>query len=94
LANYRTAKVGKPKSFTDFRKIIRGKDVDVRLLPLQIHWPLLQLRLLAWRQENTVYVEKPCSHNPNEGEILCRQLKKNMKGNNRWENQRRSMAPM
>jgi predicted dehydrogenase len=64
-----------PKSQKDFRKVLASKDVDVITIATPDHWhtPLAILGLEAGKH---VYVEKPCSHNPQEGEWLVAAHKK------------------
>lgn len=58
-----------PQTETDFRKVLEDKDVDALLIATPDHWhaPMATLGVKAGKH---VYVEKPCSHNPREGEIL------------------------
>ena len=64
-----------PKSYTDFRKSLESKDVDAMVIAAPDHWHA-PASLLAMEAGKHVYVEKPCSHNPNEGEILVQAAKK------------------
>ncbi len=79
------------KSYTDFRKSLESKDVDIMVIAAPDHWHA-PASLLAMEAGKHVYVEKPCSHNPNEGEILIEGAKKYKKviqmGNQRrsWPN--------
>ena len=57
------------ESFGDFRKSLESKDVDTMVIAVPDHWHA-PASLLAMQAGKHVYVEKPCSHNPNEGEIL------------------------
>ena len=59
----------KAKSFVDFRKSLESKDVDALVIAAPDHWHA-PASLLAMQAGKHVYVEKPCSHNPKEGEIL------------------------
>ncbi|MEQ8217522.1 MAG: Gfo/Idh/MocA family oxidoreductase [Arenibacter sp.] len=65
----------KPKTFTDFRKSLESKDVDAMVIAAPDHWHA-PASLLAMEAGKHVYVEKPCSHNPNEGEILVQAAQK------------------
>src|ERR1700694_2149568 len=59
----------------DFRAILRLKDVDAITIATPDHWhtPMALAGLQAGKH---VYVEKPCSHNPAEGQMLVQaQLK-------------------
>jgi predicted dehydrogenase len=53
----------------DFRRILDSKDVDAITIATPDHWhtPMAIAGLQAGKH---VYVEKPCSHNPAEGEML------------------------
>jgi len=64
-----------PKADKDFRKTREAKDVDVITIATPDHWhaPMAILGLEAGKH---VYVEKPCSHNPHEGELLIEAQKK------------------
>lgn len=58
-----------PKGFGDFRKSLESKDIDALVIAAPDHWHA-PASLLALQAGKHVYVEKPCSHNPREGEIL------------------------
>ncbi|MBV8629451.1 MAG: Gfo/Idh/MocA family oxidoreductase, partial [Silvibacterium sp.] len=64
-----------PAADTDFRKVLESKDVDVITIATPDHWhtPLAVYGLKAGKH---VYVEKPSSHNPREGELLVEAQKK------------------
>jgi len=64
-----------PVKEKDFRKILKSKDVDVITIATPEHWhaPMAIMGLQAGKH---VYVEKPCSHNPHEGELLVQAQKK------------------
>ncbi len=59
----------KPEVFGDFRKSLESKDIDVLVVAAPDHWHA-PAALLAMQAGKHVYLEKPCSHNPREGEIL------------------------
>ncbi|MEQ6119171.1 Gfo/Idh/MocA family oxidoreductase [Reichenbachiella sp. MALMAid0571] len=63
------------ESFVDFRKSLESKDVDAMVIAAPDHWHA-PASLLALEAGKHVYVEKPCSHNPKEGEILVEAAKK------------------
>lgn len=65
----------KPQGFGDFRKSLESADVDVLVIAAPDHWHA-PAALLALQAGKHVYVEKPCSHNPREGEILTEATKK------------------
>jgi predicted dehydrogenase len=58
-----------PKAVPDFRRILDDKDVNILVVATCNHWhaPAAILGCVAGKH---VYVEKPCSHNPREGELL------------------------
>lgn len=64
-----------PVADGDYRKVLASKDVDVITIAMPDHWhaPMAILGLQAGKH---VYVEKPSSHNPREGEILVEAQKK------------------
>jgi predicted dehydrogenase len=58
-----------PRSVPDFRKALEDKDVDALVVAAPDHWHA-PAALLASAAGKHVYLEKPCSHNPHEGELL------------------------
>jgi predicted dehydrogenase len=64
-----------PQMTGDFRNVLAAKDVDVITIATPDHWhaPMAILGLKAGKH---VYVEKPSSHNPREGELLVAAQKK------------------
>lgn len=65
----------KPRLVKDFRKLMEIKDIDAITIATPEHWhaPMAIMGLQAGKH---VYLEKPCSHNPREGELLIRAQKK------------------
>ena len=59
----------KPKLENDFRKIIEDKDVDAIMNATPDHWHAPGA-IMAIKGGKHVYVEKPCSHNMNESDLL------------------------
>ena len=57
------------KSEQDFRKVLEMKDVDAITIATPDHWHA-PLAVLGLKANKHVYVEKPSSHNPREGELL------------------------
>ncbi len=59
----------KPQGIADIRKLLEKKDFDGLAIAAPDHWhtPAAIMGLQAGKH---VYVEKPCSHNPGEGELL------------------------
>ncbi len=76
FADSATKEMGEvPIGGKDFRRILESKDVDAITIATTDHWhaPMAIAGLQAGKH---VYVEKPCSHNPAEGELLVQaQLK-------------------
>ena len=64
-----------PKSAPDFRKALEDKDLDAMVVATPDHWHA-PAALLAMKAEKHVYLEKPCSHSPREGEILLKAASK------------------
>ena len=67
-----------PRAEKDFRKILDQKDVDAVTIATPDHWHT-PLAIAALQAGKHVYVEKPCSHNPAEGEMLVRAQRKYQK---------------
>jgi predicted dehydrogenase len=64
-----------PQGIKDFRKVLDDKSIDVVTIATPDHWhtPMAILALAAGKH---VYVEKPCSQNPHEGELLLAAVNK------------------
>src|SRR5664280_2167137 len=58
-----------PKGVRDFRKILDDKDLDAVYIAAPDHWHA-PASILSLKAGKHVYVEKPLSHNPHEGELL------------------------
>lgn len=70
--NLATKLFGKaPKAIEDFRTILSDKNLDVVTIATPDHWHT-PAAILACAAGKHVYVEKPCGHNPAEGEMLIR----------------------
>lgn len=59
----------RPKAAPDFRKALEDKDLDAMVVATPDHWHA-PAALLAMKAGKHVYLEKPCSHSPEEGELL------------------------
>jgi len=81
----------KPKATPDFRNALEDKDLDALIVTAPDHWHA-PAAMLACSAGKHVYLEKPCSHNPNEGEMLVKSAAKHKRvlqmGNQRrsWPN--------
>lgn len=64
-----------PELITDFRKILDDKSVDALVCAAPNHWHA-PATILACKAGKHVYVEKPCSHNPREGELMVEAARK------------------
>jgi len=77
-----------PKGVPDFRTILDDKAVNVLVVATCNHWHA-PAAILGCAAGKHVYVEKPCSHNPREGELLVEAARKHKK-HVQMGNQRRS----
>ena len=59
----------RPAACSDFRKALDDKVVDALVIAAPDHWHA-PAAILASKAGKHVYLEKPCSHNPAEGELL------------------------
>ena len=64
-----------PKVEKDFRKILEDKAVDAVFIATPEHWHA-PMAIMALQAGKHVYVEKPCSHNAHENELLVAAQKK------------------
>jgi len=69
------AGVKMPEAIADFHEILDDKQVDALICAAPNHWhgPATILGCAAGKH---VYVEKPCSHNPHEGELMIKAARK------------------
>jgi predicted dehydrogenase len=58
----------KPTGIADIRQLLKKKDLDALVIAAPDHWHA-PATILACQAGKHVYVEKPCSHNPHEGEM-------------------------
>ncbi len=65
----------KPKLENDIRKVIEDKNVDAFFNVTPDHWHAPG-SIMALKEGKHVYVEKPCSHNMAENELLVAAMKK------------------
>ncbi|WP_116124233.1 Gfo/Idh/MocA family oxidoreductase [Lewinella sp. IMCC34183] len=59
----------KPKGGQDFRRFLDDKKIDAVVIATPDHWHA-PMAIMALEAGKHVYVEKPCSHNPAEGDML------------------------
>ena len=57
------------KTYTDIRKLLESKEIDALTIATPDHWHT-PMAIMAMQAGKDVYLEKPCSHNPKEGEWL------------------------
>jgi len=65
----------RPKAIGDFRKALENKDLEAMVIATPDHWHA-PAAILACKAGKHVYVEKPCAHNPHEGEMLVAAARK------------------
>jgi Predicted dehydrogenases and related proteins len=65
----------KPAVVKDIRKLVEQKDLDALIIAAPDHWHA-PATILGAAHGKHVYVEKPCSHNPYEGELLIQAMNK------------------
>ncbi|WP_199200240.1 Gfo/Idh/MocA family protein [Adhaeribacter arboris] len=65
----------RPKAAPDFRKALEDKNLDALVVTAPDHWHT-PAAILACKAGKHVYLEKPASHNPNEGEMVVEAAKK------------------
>nr|WKN37303.1 Gfo/Idh/MocA family oxidoreductase [Tunicatimonas sp. TK19036] len=68
----------KPKAEKDIRKVLEDSSVDALVIAAPDHWHA-PAAIMALNAGKHVYVEKPCSHNPQEGEMLVEAAQKHKK---------------
>jgi len=64
-----------PEAITDFRRILEDKAVDALICAAPNHWHA-PATIMACAANKHVYVEKPCCHNPREGELMVEAARK------------------
>jgi predicted dehydrogenase len=64
-----------PIEDNDFRNILDSKDVDAITIATPEHWHA-HMAIMGLQAGKNVYVEKPCCHNPGEGELIVEAQKK------------------
>jgi predicted dehydrogenase len=64
-----------PRGEKDLRRLLEDKSIDAVVIATPDHWHA-PAAILACSAGKHVYVEKPCSHNPHEGELLVAAARK------------------
>ncbi len=78
-----------PKAEKDIRKLLESKDIDAITISTPEHWHV-HMSIMGGHAGKHVYVEKPCCHNPHEGELIVQAQKKYKKYYIQMGNQQRS----
>lgn len=65
----------RPKHETDFRKALEDKDLDILIVAAPDHWHA-PAAIEACKAGKHVYLEKPASHSPREGELAVEAAQK------------------
>ena len=66
---------GNPKAEKDIRKVLENKDLNALFIATPDHWHA-PATIMACQAGKHVYVEKPCSHSPREGELAIAAARK------------------
>ncbi len=82
--------IKKPAVIRDIRELVKKGDFDALAIAAPDHWHT-PATLLGLSHGKHVYVEKPCGHNPYEGELLVEAKNRYPKLQIQMGNQRRSM---
>ncbi|MGK2864114.1 MAG: Gfo/Idh/MocA family oxidoreductase, partial [Chitinophagaceae bacterium] len=83
----------KPVLIKDIRDLVNKKDFDALVIAAPDHWHA-PAAILGVTHGKHVYVEKPCGHNPFEGELLVQATKKYPKQLIQMGSQRRSFPTL
>ncbi len=83
----------KPVVIKDIRDLVNKKDFDALVIAAPDHWHA-PAAILGVTHGKHVYVEKPCGHNPFEGELLVQATKKYPKQLIQMGSQRRSFPTL
>ena len=76
LAAIESKQSRKPQGVGDFRRMLDDKSLDAIVVATPNHWHA-PATILGCSAGKHVYVEKPCSHNPREGELAVAAARKN-----------------
>ena len=69
--------------YKDLRMMLENKNIDAVLIATPDHWHA-PAALLAVKAGKHVYLEKPCSHSPEEGEIRSEERRVGKECRSRW----------
>ena len=83
----------KPVVIKDIRNLVNKKDFDALVIAAPDHWHA-PAAILGVTHGKHVYVEKPCGHNPYEGELLIQAMNKYPKQLIQMGSQRRSFPTL
>ena len=72
----KSAGVAPAQAVTDFRRILDDRDIDAVVIAAPDHWHA-PAAILACEAGKHVYVEKPCSHNFRESQLLVAAARRN-----------------
>ena len=75
ISSVETIQKKRPKAAPDFRKALEDKELDALIVTAPDHWHA-PAAILACKAGKHVYLEKPASHNPMEGELVVAAAKK------------------
>ncbi|HBN75177.1 MAG TPA: dehydrogenase [Planctomycetaceae bacterium] len=65
----------KPEAIADYRRMLDDPEIDAIVIATPDHWHA-PAGIAACQAGKHVYVEKPCSHNPHEGELFIEAARK------------------
>jgi len=65
----------KPRTYTDFRRVLEDKDVDAVIVATPDHWHGI-IAIRACKAGKDVYLEKPCAHNVRECRLIAQAARK------------------
>lgn len=68
-------KIPAPETEKDIRKLLESKEIDVITIATPEHWHA-PMAIMAMEAGKHIYLEKPSSHNPAEGEMLLKSQNK------------------
>lgn len=75
IADVASVQDRKPEGVVDFRTLLDNDDIDALVIAAPDHWHA-PAAIMAMQAGKDVYLEKPCSHNPREGELLIEAQRK------------------